>query len=99
MPQASMDHAARYAGPVNHRQTVHKPRTALGATGHWLREAGILAPLLIGEFVADPDKRWRYTRIASVATALLSEALWTSRIHRERQEREAREEQSEQMYR
>jgi hypothetical protein len=77
------------------RQVFHHPRTALGATAHWVREAGILAPLVIGEVVKDADRRWRYIRMASVATALLSEALWTSRIHRERKEREAREEQRE----
>ena len=43
----------------------------------------------------DPDKRWRYVRIPSVATALLSEALWTNRIHRERQERAEREDRQE----
>jgi hypothetical protein len=77
------------------RQAFHHPRTSLGAAGHWVREAGILAPLVIGEFVKDADKRWRYVRMASVATALISEALWTSRIHRERQEREADRERGE----
>jgi hypothetical protein len=66
----------------------------MGAAGHWVREAGILAPLVIGEFVKDADTRWRYIRMASVATALLSEALWTSRVHRERQERDAERERS-----
>jgi hypothetical protein len=75
--------------PYRPRQAFHHPRTSLGAAGHWVRDAGILAPLVIGELVKDVDKRWRYIRMASVATALLSEALWTSRIHRERQEREA----------
>jgi hypothetical protein len=78
-----------------YRQAFHHPRTALGAAGHWVREAGILAPLVIGELVKDADKRWRYIRMASVATALLSEALWTSRIHRERKEREERKEERE----
>ena len=77
------------------RQAFHHPHTSLGAAGHWVREAGILAPLVIGEFVKDADKRWRYIRMASVATALLSEALWTSRIHHERQEREAERERYE----
>ena len=75
--------------PYRPRQAFHRPRTSLGAAGHWVREAGILAPLVIGEFVKDPEKRWRYIRMAAVATALVSEALWTSKIHRERQEREA----------
>jgi hypothetical protein len=63
----------------------------IGAAGHWLKTAGILAPLVIGEFVKDADKRWRYFRMASVATALVSEGLYTSRIKRERDEcRESR---------
>ena len=74
---------ARYA-----RQPFHHPRTSLGATGHWIRMAGILSPLLIGEFVKDPDRRWRWIRIASVATAAVSEALWTHRIHKDREERQ-----------
>ena len=81
--------------PYRPRQAFHHPHTSMGAAGHWVREAGILAPLVIGEFVKDPDKRWRYIRMASVATALLSEALWTSRIHHERQEREAERERCE----
>jgi hypothetical protein len=88
MPNSSPPRAATERAPFN-RQPYHKPHTAIGATGHWVREAGILAPLIISEFVKDPEQRWRYVRIASVATALLSEALWTSRIHRERQERAA----------
>ena len=73
------------------RHAFHKPHTSLGATGHWVRTAGILAPLVIGEFVKDPDQRWRYIRIASVATALISEGLWTHKIRRERDEARERE--------
>ena len=47
----------------------------MGAAGHVLRTAGLLTPLLIGEFVKDADTRWRYTRIGSLATALLSEGI------------------------
>jgi hypothetical protein len=57
--------------------------------GHWIRMAGIMAPLLIGELVKDPDKRWRWVRLASVATALVSEGLYTQRIQRERKQCEA----------
>jgi hypothetical protein len=42
--------------------------------------------LVIGELVKDADKRWRYIRMASVATALFSEGLYTSRIRLEREE-------------
>jgi hypothetical protein len=69
------------------RQAFCKPRTSHGATSHWVRTAGLLAPLLIGEFVEDADKRWRWIRISSVATALISEAMWTHKIKQEREER------------
>jgi hypothetical protein len=58
----------------------------MGAAGHWIKTAGILAPLVIGEFVKDPDKRWRYVRLASVATALVSEGMWAHKVQREREE-------------
>ena len=50
--------------------------------------AGILSPLIIGELVKDADKRWRWIRIASVTTALVSEGLHAQRISQERRERE-----------
>ena len=81
-----------YPDAQHSRQAFHHPHTSLGAAGHWIKTLGILSPLVIGEFVKDPDKRWRWIRIASVATALVSEALWTHRIHHERQEREEQRE-------
>jgi hypothetical protein len=46
---------------------------------------GILSPLVIGEFIKDPEQRWRAIRVSSVATALLSEALWTHKINKEKE--------------
>ena len=37
------------------RQAFHHPRTTMSATGHWLKTLGILSPLVIGEFVKDPE--------------------------------------------
>ena len=71
----------------NPRPPSHLPPSEVG---HWIRTAGILAPLLIGEIVKDPDKKWRFIRITSVAMALVSEGMHAHRIQRERQEREAR---------
>ena len=85
MPEASR-YPAMSRGNQPLRQPYYKPHTSLGATGHWVKTAGILAPLVIGEFVKDPDQRWRFIRMASVATALVSEALWTHKIHKEREE-------------
>lgn len=68
------------------RQLTHTPPTEVG---HWVRTAGILAPLIIGEIVKDPDKKWRFIRITSVAMALISEGLHAQRLQRERRKRES----------
>ena len=39
---------------------------------------------MIGECIKDPEQKWPAIRIASVATALPSEALWTNKIREER---------------
>jgi hypothetical protein len=92
MPQASPHHAQTGSAPSD-RQAFHRPHTSMGATtGHWVKTAGILSPLLIGELVKDPEKKWRYIRLASVATTLVSEALWSHRIHKERQQRDEQRE-------
>ena len=90
MPQPSSHHP-EFRNTHSDRQAFHKPHTSMGAAGHWIKTAGILAPLVIGEFVKDPKKRWRYVRLASVATALVSEAMWTNRIRKEREQCEERE--------
>ena len=73
MPQPSPH--AEYRNTHSNGQAFHKPHTSMGAAGHWVKTAGILAPLIIGEFVKDAEKRWRWIRISSVATALVSEAM------------------------
>ena len=79
-----------YAGA--HRQAFHHSRTSLGAAGHWIHLASVTAPLVIGELVKDPEKRWRWMRMASVAAALASEALWTHKLAKDRRkDEEARE--------
>jgi hypothetical protein len=47
-----------------------------------------LTPLVIGELVHDPDKRWRWIRIGSMVIALIGEVeqSWRERIRREREE-------------
>lgn len=52
--------------------------------------AGILSPLIIGELVKDSDKRWRWIRISSLATALVSEGLYQYREQQRREERAQR---------
>ena len=76
---------------VAHRQQFHKPHAALGATGHWIHLASVMAPLVIGEVVKDAEKRWRAIRLVSVGTALLTEAAWTYRLSQKHKEQEARE--------
>ena len=87
-PQSWRSRVTQHA-PVPNGQGFHRAHTSLGAAGHWIKTAGILAPLVIGEFVKDNEQRWRYIRMASVATALVSEGLYASRVHREREEARA----------
>jgi hypothetical protein len=82
--QSAAPHAG-HAEPPYHRQQFHHPRTSLGAAGHWIHLAAVAAPLVIGEVIKDPDKRWRALRLASVAAALASEAVWTHRLSKDRQ--------------
>ena len=76
-----------------HRRRVHhKHPEVAGEVGHWVRTAGLLAPLLIGEFVKDPERKWRFVRITSIAAAVLSEGLHSHKTYRERErDREALE--------
>jgi hypothetical protein len=67
------------------RQAFHHPHTSFGVAGRWLKTAGILSPLIIGEFIKDPAKKWRAVRIVSLATVLLSEALWANRVKKDRE--------------
>jgi hypothetical protein len=67
------------------RQSFHHAQSSMGAVGHWIRTAGLLSPLVIGELVEDPKKKWRWVRIASIATTLVSEGLYTNKVRRERE--------------
>ena len=73
------------------RQPFHNARTSHCASGRRIRLLSALAPLIIGELVRDPDKRWKFIRIASVAMAVASEATWASRVKRERLEERERD--------
>ena len=55
--------------------------------------------MIVGEFVVDADKRWKYTRMASIATALVSEAMYAAHLHKQEREREAVSEQERQCWR
>jgi hypothetical protein len=79
---------ARYQNSERDRQAFHHPRTSLGAAGHWIHLLGVTAPLVIGEVITDPNARWRALRLSAVGTALLSEAVWTHRLMKERQKDE-----------
>jgi hypothetical protein len=79
----------RHIQPAPIEQTREKPHHAPPSEiGHWVRTAGILSPLVIGELVKDPERKWRFIRVSSVAVALISEGLHVHRLNRERRERE-----------
>jgi len=67
-----------------HRQAFHHSHTSLGAAGHFLHIGMVAAPLIIGEMIHDPEKKWRMMRVVPVAGALASEALWTMKISHDR---------------
>lgn len=78
---------------IPHAQHIEEARErphpgAPSEIGHWVRTAGILSPLVIGEIVKDPERKWRFIRVSSVAVALISEGLHVHRLNRERRERE-----------
>jgi hypothetical protein len=71
------------------RREPHHPRhSPPSAVGHWTRTLGALAPLVIGELVKDPEKKWRFIRVASVALAILNEGTYAYRVQQERNERQ-----------
>jgi hypothetical protein len=72
------------------RQGFHNAHTSLGIVGHWVGLAGTMAPIVIGEFITDPAKRWRAVRLAAVGTAVAYEALHTISELRRRKEQETK---------
>ena len=74
--------------PQGARQAFHKPRTSLGAPGHWVHLAATLAPLAISELVEDAAKRRKAIALVSVGSALAYETLWTLREQKRREERD-----------
>jgi hypothetical protein len=67
----------------SHGHAHRREHAVAGEIGHWVRTAGILAPLLIGEFVKDPERKWRFIRVTSVAAAILSEGLHSHKGRRD----------------
>ena len=72
------------------RQAFHRP-AGLGVAGHWIHLCAVLSPLVIGEMIPDPDKRWRWIRLSTAVSAVASEALWTHRLMKKRAQEESRE--------
>jgi hypothetical protein len=68
------------------------PRHRPSAIGHWTRTLGALVPLVIGELVKEPEKKWRFIRVASVALAVINEASYAYAVQQDRKERDARRE-------
>jgi len=69
----------------HHRRTHRRAGAVEGEIGHWVRTAGILAPLIITEFVKDPDQKFRFIRVTSVAAAILSEGLHAHKAYGDRE--------------
>jgi hypothetical protein len=63
------------------------PDILTSPVGHWTRTVGALVPLVIGELVKEPEKKWRFIRIATVALAVINEAHYAHRVQQKRRER------------
>jgi len=61
------------------RQEYHNSRVMIGVS-HILRMAGSLSPLLILEFVKEPNQAHRWIKAASIITTGLNETLWACRV-------------------
>jgi hypothetical protein len=92
-PIAAQPYSVNTNAPDSSRQPFQRAHSSIGAgsAGHWIKMAGILSPLVIGEIVKDADKRWRWIRVSAVATALVSEGLYAHRVSQRRQEEQQRE--------
>ncbi len=75
---------AAYGSALNSRQAFHRPRNVPGVAGHWIHLGAVLSPLVIGEMIKDPDRRWRWIRLSTAVAAVASEALWTHRLLKKR---------------
>jgi hypothetical protein len=56
------------------KQGFQRPHTSMGGIlgigAHWVALSAAMSPIVIGEFITDPAKRWRATRLAAVGTAV-----------------------------
>jgi hypothetical protein len=83
-PDAVLKAALNHTPPKNHAHAPHRH----GVT-HLLTA---LTPLVLGELIHDANKRWKWIRIGSLATAVVGELelCWQDRVRqREWKEREA----------
>ena len=81
MPQSFQEREVSRAAQSDREPRYRSP----AGSGHWVRTIGVLVPLVIGEVVKDPDQRWRFIRISSVAMALISEAMYAHKVQKERE--------------
>jgi hypothetical protein len=75
------------------RNGFQHAQTSLGSTGllgHWVGLAGTMAPIIIGELIDDPGKRWKVTRLTAVATAIAYEGVHTVHEVLRRREQKAK---------
>ena len=91
---ASRSFTSRVSYPNAARQSFQKPRTALGAAGHWVHLAASLAPLAISELVEDAATRRKSMVLLSLGSALAYQTLWTLKERERREEAQSRPSQA-----
>jgi hypothetical protein len=78
-------HQAEHSPAHYERQEYHNSRVMIGVT-HALRTLGSLSPLIILEFVKEPNRASRWIKGASIVTTGVNEILWSCRVGRSREE-------------
>lgn len=83
-PEHDLEHHARKTLGFNN------PHTSLGVAGHLVHMGAMLFPVLAAELIPNAETYRKAVRIASVATTVLYEGLYTMREARRRDRQDAK---------
>jgi hypothetical protein len=82
----------RNSGPcpsaLPQRQAFQYSRTAASPIVHAVKTLAMLSPLVVSEFVKDPDKQFKYARMAILGATLIDQVMWATHVRRDAKERQ-----------
>lgn len=68
------------------RLAFQRAHTSISPVAYMLKTAASLSPLLVYEFVKDPQRQRRWARIAIITSAGLQQTLWAMRVRQRERE-------------